>query len=261
MSPTLLTDGPTDGYPPAREDPADPEGAASMAGTMGQPDQPVPDAVPLARPRVVIADDHTLLLDTLVPLIAAEFEVIGTVNNGEALIEAALALDPDLALVDIGMPVMGGLEAGREIHRQRPAIRLVYMTMDEGLDPAVQAFELGAAGYVLKTCAASELLRALHIIAAGGTYLTESVAGGRVPDLLAAGAGPTSRLSPREYAVLQLAVTGAPMKEIARQLGIAPRTVAFHKYRGMAALGLRRNSDLVEFALEHGMLRRPSSCR
>ncbi len=207
------------------------------------------------RPRVVIADDHVLLRDTLVPLIEEEFEVVGCVGDGAALVEAAVALEPDLALIDIGMPIMGGLEAGRELHRLRPAIRLVYMTSDESLDVAAEAFELGASGYLLKTGPASELIGALRIIAAGGTYLTEAVAGGRVPDLLAADAGPTTRLSPREYAVLQLAVTGAPMKEIARQLGISPRTVAFHKYRGMAALGLHRQSELVEFALAHGMLR------
>jgi DNA-binding NarL/FixJ family response regulator len=209
------------------------------------------------RHKIVIADDHRLLLDTLVPLIAEEFDVVGTVGNGEALIEAVAARTPDLALVDIGMPIMGGLDAGRQIRRTHPAVKLVYMTMDQSLDLATQAFAIGAAGYLLKTCAASELVLALQIIASGGTYLTEAVAGGRVPDLLApAEVGPTSRLSPREYSVLQLAVTGAPMKEIARQLGISPRTVAFHKYRGMAALGLRRNTELVAFALRHGMLRR-----
>ena len=238
---------------------------AAVAGPSGPAEAPspaagaaparAPETAPPPRPRIVIADDHTLLLDTLVPLIAEEFEVIGTVGNGEALIDAALVLEPDLALIDIGMPVMGGLEAGREIHRLRPGIRLVYMTMDENPELAAEAFTLGASGYILKTSPASELIGALRIIAAGGTYLTEKVAGGRVPDLLAAGAAPTSRLSPREFAVLQLAVTGAPMKEIARQLGISPRTVAFHKYRGMAALGLRRNSELVDFALKHGMLR------
>lgn len=207
------------------------------------------------RPRVIIADDHVLLLDSLVPLIGDEFDVIACVGDGEALVEAAVAHEPDLALIDIGMPIMGGLEAGSAIHRLRPAIKLVFMTMDQGTDLAVRAFTLGASGYILKTCPASELLRALQIAVSGGTYLTEAVAGGRVPDLLAAGVGPVSRLSSREFAVLQLAVTGASMKEIARQLGISPRTVAFHKYRGMAALGLRRHSELVEFALKHGMLR------
>jgi len=222
---------------------------------------PAPEAMPAAkpasprRPRIVIADDHTLLLDTLVPLIAEEFDVIGTVGNGEALIAAALALEPDLALIDIGMPVMSGLDAGREIHRLCPGIRLLYMTMDENPELAAEAFALGASGYILKTSPASELIDALKIIAAGGTYLTEKVAAGRLPDLQDADAAPTSLLSPREFAVLQLAVTGASMKEIARQLGISPRTVAFHKYRGMAALGLRGNSDLVAFALQHGMLR------
>ena len=257
MSRTSLTDELNDRESPPVGSPA----IAERAAAANSSERHNGAAAAAARPRIVIADDHTLLLDTLVSLMDAEFEVVAAVNDGEALIAATLALEPDLVLVDVRMPVMDGLEAGRVIHHQRPLIRLVYMTMDENPDLAAQAFLLGASGYLLKTCPASELLQALHIAATGGTYLTEAVAGGRVTDLPAADAKPTGRLSPREYAVLQLAVTGASMKEIARELGIAPRTVAFHKYRAMAALGLRRNSELVEFALQHGMLRPASAGR
>lgn len=240
--------------PIGRTEVAIPNGVA-MTGTAG------PSVIPphrylvaTRRPGVVIADDHTLLADTLGLLLAPEFAVLRCVTDGEALIAAARELRPDIALIDVNMPRMGGLEAGPVVRRLLPGCCLVYMAADPDPALAAEAFALGASGYLLKTCAAAELIDALRIVLAGDTYLSAEIARDDLAGFPVAGMDIARRLSSREHAVLRLAAGGIPMKEIGRELGISPRTVAFHKYRGMASLGLRRQSELVRFALENGMM-------
>ena len=213
---------------------------------------PRPAAIRL--PTVVLADDHKLLAETLAVLLAPEFTVLRCVSDGAELVAAACELHPDIALIDVNMPGLSGLEAGPTLRRLLPDCRLVYLTAAQDPTAAAEAFALGASGFLLKNCTGAELIKTLHTVLGGGTYLSEAIAGGDPANLPGARADPMRRLSPREREVLRLAAGGSAMKEIARQLGIAPRTVAFHKYRGMATLGLRRQSELVRFALEHGMM-------
>lgn len=214
---------------------------------------------------VLLADDHAMILDMLQMLLPPEFTVIGSVRDGAELVEAACTMQPDIALIDIHLPGMGGLEAGQRIHARAPRVKLVFMTMDRDADLAASAFAAGASGYVLKAFPTVELLHALRVVARGGLYFAASMAGVKAmcpPYGNAQSDGYSNnrahnvkaRLSQREQEVIQLLVQGLPMKEVARRLGISPRTVAFHKYHSMATLRLRRNSDLVRFAIEHGML-------
>lgn len=205
--------------------------------------------------RVLIADDHLMLVDLLRDFLAPHFVIVDSVRDGRALVEVACALQPEIALIDIYLPLLGGIEAGQQIRARYPSIKLVFMAMGNGADLAARAFGAGAAGYLLKTCPAAEVLHALQVVAGGGRYVARGLNGEAIANLPETEAqNATWGLSRREHEVIQLLVRGLPMKEVGRRLGISPRTVAFHKYRGMAALKLRRNADLVTFAIEHGLL-------
>jgi DNA-binding NarL/FixJ family response regulator len=205
--------------------------------------------------QVLLADDHCLVLDLIEELIRPAFKVVGTATNGKSLLEAIDQLRPDMVLTDIKMAIMNGLEAGKAIKQRWPEIKLVYLTDDPDPTLAANAFSIGAEGYLLKHCRASELLCALRIVRDGGVYLTHLVAGGDVDLLLRQlGPKPGPRLSPRELEVVALLVRGLPMKQVARRLNITPRTVAFHKYNAMTALGLEGNADLLKYAMQTGLL-------
>ncbi len=225
----------------------------------------VGDPVPLSataasgrRARVLIADDFRLLVDTLAHLLAAEFTVLPPVTDGEALFAAAVRLRPDMAIIDLNMPRLSGFAAAHALRRELPECRLVVLTAEQGEEVAARAFACGVAGFLLKTDSAEEVLHALRRIAAGGRYLSAAIAGGDVTRLPPVAEPHCNSLSPREREVLCLAAAGVPMKEIGRKLGITPRTVAFHKYRGMAVLGLRHQADLLRHALERGWLNPPA---
>ncbi len=206
-----------------------------------------------AAPSLIIADDHLLMLDSLTTLLAPQFRIVASVHTGEALVEAA-RLTPDIALVDVGMPDLDGIEAGVRLRRLSPRTALVFMTVDADPRLAARAFGHGASGYVLKSDTAHDLLEALRLVADGGTYLTKMIAGGDIARLAAARDDRLAKLSPREREVLRYSAAGVAMKEVARRLRISPRTVAFHKYRGMATLGLRGQAELLGFALQHGLI-------
>jgi len=207
------------------------------------------------RRTILLADDHEIVVDMLRGLLEPEFEVIGQANDGDTLLKVAERLQPDIALIDVVMPGLNGLEAGRELHARVPALKLVFLTMETDPSLAAAVFATGASAYLSKSCSAAELQRAIRIVADGGRYLSADIAAGDVEKLLGAyQENPVVRLSSRELEVLQLLVAGLPMKSVARRLGITPRTVAFHKYRAMEALGLKSNAELVDFALRHGLL-------
>lgn len=217
------------------------------------------DRVLQRQPSVLIADDHRLLLDTLAALLAPNFLVLRCLTDAGSLLATACELRPDIALIDINMPCLGGVEVASRLRQHLPGCRLIFLTAKSTPSVVGEAFARGAAGFLLKTDTAEEVLCALRTVTEGGRYLSPSIAGGdlaRLAEILESSATP---LSSRERAVLGLAAAGVPMKEIACRFGITPRTVAFHKYRGMATLGLRRQADLVRFALEHGWLGSPPS--
>lgn len=205
--------------------------------------------------RVLIADDHEILVDMLKRLLEPEFAVVATAGEGFGLVEQATRLRPDIVVVDINMPRCSGIAAGRQIRAIDPAVRLVFLTMQDDPIIAAEAFSIGAVGYVLKTAPADEFLRALRHIAAGGRYLAPEILDGDIDALTALRQdNPLAQISAREKEVLSLLVSGLPMKSVARRLGITARTVAFHKYKVMETLRLKDNAELLEFALRYGLI-------
>lgn len=212
------------------------------------------DAVP-SRYRILVATPQTLVLDLLPAILRPEFEVVGGASDSATAVEIAFAQTPDIALLDADQLGLDGVEACIRISRMQTRTRVVCMAEDDSPDRAARAFECGAAGYVLKAHPTEELLKALRAVATGGVYLTPAIAKGDVTGLpRARGEEPSRTLSIREHEVLRLVLGGLSMAEVGRQLGISPRTVAFHKYRGMRVLGLRRRSDLVALAARQGLM-------
>jgi DNA-binding NarL/FixJ family response regulator len=212
-----------------------------------------PRAVPrsLEHSRLLLADDHDLLLEAFRRLLEPEFTVLGGVTDGEALVEAALELRPDAVLCDIAMPRLSGLQAARRIHDSVPAIRFIFLTMHDDPELAAEAFRAGAAAYVLKSSPAQDLLLAIRTVLSGKTYLSPSLSRACTvpPTRRLSDVSDAQPLSPRGREVLRLLAGGRTMKETAATLGITPRTVAFHKYRIMQQLSLRSSAELVQFAV------------
>ncbi len=208
-----------------------------------------------SRCRVLLADDHELVLDMLRNLLEPEFDVVGGATDSDTLLRLAQELRPDIIIVDMVMPDIGGLDAGKALRSDGVTAKLVYLTQETDPAIAVQAFHAGASAYVSKASPAAEVLRVIRRVAAGERYLSPTIAGGNIESLCAGpSADPLRRLSRRELEVLKLLVRGMPMKAVARGLGITARTVAFHKYRAMEQLGIRSNPELISFAVRHRLL-------
>lgn len=206
----------------------------------------------MSRPRVLLADDHVLLLGAFEKLLANECDVVGQVVDGRSLVEAAERLKPDVVVLDISMPLLNGLEAGRQIRQRLKSVKLVFLTMNEDADIAAEAFRAGASGYLLKRSAASELTTAIHTVMLGQTYITPLVAEGLVESLQHVDdRNPGEELTPRQREVLQLLAEGKSMKEVAAVLNLTPRTVAFHKYRMMEQLRVKSTAELIQYAVKH----------
>ena len=201
--------------------------------------------------RVILADDHILMLDALRNLLEPEFEVVGTFADGRALVEAAPQLKPDVIVLDIGMPLMNGLSAGQRLKRLMPAAKLIYLTMNQDQDMAAEAFRLGANGYLLKHSAASELVDAIRQVVRGGSYVTPLMTADVVGSLTNhfKKLKSTNYLTLRQKEVLQLLAEGRSMKEAAFILNVSPRTVAFHKYTMMDHLHIKTSAELVQYAM------------
>jgi len=207
----------------------------------------------MKRLRVLLADDHVLIAQALEHLLRAEFDVVGTVADGRALLKAAGELRPDVVVVDIGMPLLNGLDAGEQLKALHPAIKVVFLTQNREPRFAVEAFRRQASGYVLKDAAASELTAAIRAAIEGKTYISPSIARS-MSEESAAGQILLRDLSTREREVLQLLAEGKSMKEVAAVLDISPRTVEFHKYRIMELLRVRTNAELVQQAIKLGLV-------
>jgi DNA-binding NarL/FixJ family response regulator len=210
----------------------------------------------MRRTRILLADDHTLLMETLKPLLEPEFEVAGIFADGRALVEAATELKPELIVLDVSMPLLNGIDAGRRIKQACPRIKLVYLTMSHDPDLAAEAFRIGASGYVLKNCGASELVHALREALLGRSYVTPLVTQGMVGSFIHSlkRKGRSNKLTLRQREVLQLLAEGLTMKEVASKLDISPRTVAFHKYTMMDQLHIRNTAELVQFAVRSSLV-------
>lgn len=211
----------------------------------------------MKKTRVLLADDHYVVLMGLKSLLEGEFEIVGTVQDGRALVNQAAALHPDVIVADISMPQLNGIEAVRQIKSTDKNIKIVFLTMHPDVTYAASAFEAGASGFVLKHSAPSELVTAIYEAMKGKTYVTPFIAGdlihayqkGFSPDKIL-----VKEISPRQREVLQLLVEGKSAKEIASALDISSKTVEFHKYKMMERLGIKTSSELIQYAVKHGIV-------
>jgi DNA-binding NarL/FixJ family response regulator len=207
------------------------------------------------RLRILIADDHTLLVEAFVKLLEPKYEVVGTAEDGRALLTEAQRLKPDIILADISMPKLNGLDAAHQIKQTWPEAKLIFLTVNEDPGLVAEAFRMGASGYLLKNCAASELFQAIHQVSLGRAYVTPLVAQGMLESFVQNPQGREgSKLTIRQREILQLLAEGNSMKQVAAVLNVAPRTVAFHKYRMMKRLGLTTNAELIQLAFREGMV-------
>ena len=204
----------------------------------------------MTRPRVLLADDHALLLGAIDKLLDADCEIVGRAADGRALVALAETLKPDVIVLDISMPLLNGIEAGRQIKKKTPDVKLVFITMNEDPELAAEAFRSGASGYLLKSSAATELLTAIKEVTRGRSYVTPLVTGDLVGSLMQnRDHARSDELTPRQREVLQLLAEGHSMKEVAALLHLTPRTVAFHKYKMMEQLKLRTTAELIQYAV------------
>jgi DNA-binding NarL/FixJ family response regulator len=208
------------------------------------------------RARILLADDHALLTEALARLLEPRFEIVGTAADGHALVSKAKELKPDVVLIDIAMPMLDGIEAGRLLREELPACKLIFLTMAQDPELAAEVIRIGASAYVLKTSAGWELVQAIEGALRGRTYVTPSLRrpaegqnenGDEHPSRTA--------LTARQREVLELLAGGRSMKQVAAALGVTIRTVAFHKYEVMQKFRLGSNAELVQFAIRHGIIK------
>jgi DNA-binding NarL/FixJ family response regulator len=202
---------------------------------------------------MLLADDHRMMLEAFKSVVEPDVEVVGMVTDGRALLDECSRLHPDVVLLDIAMPLLNGLDAGRQLRARHPSVKLIYLTMSLNPDLAGEALRLGASGYVLKSSAVPELKQAIQEALAGRSYITPLI----TRDVVGALIHPRSEdsdLTVRQREVLQLLAEGKSMKEVAAILDLTPRTVAFHKYRMMKQLRLRTSAELVQFAVRRGLV-------
>jgi DNA-binding NarL/FixJ family response regulator len=211
----------------------------------------------MKKPTVILADDHTLVLEGFRRLLEAQCELLATVGDGQALLKAVARQHPDIVILDISMPVMNGIEAARALKSQFPSVKLLFVTMHA--DPAYirAAFQAGASGYILKQSLGDELTQALHAVLRGHTYVTPLIAKEVVDGMLNGDSRPLAELTARQQEVLQLIVDGFSAKDIAGKLNISHRTVEFHKAQLMQQLNLHSTVELIKFAMTNGLVRLP----
>ena len=209
----------------------------------------------MKKPTVILADDHTLVLEGFRRLLETHCELLATVGDGQALLKAAAQHRPDIVILDISMPVMNGIEAARTLKSKFPSMRLVFVTMHA--DPAYvrAAFQAGACGYLLKQSLGTELTQALHTVLRGQSYVTPLIAKDVVDGALSHDQPPLVELTARQQEVLQLIVDGHSAKDIATKLNISHRTVEFHKAQLMQQLDLHSTVELIKIALTNGLAR------
>lgn len=211
----------------------------------------------MAKPRLLLADDHELLVDGLRKLLEPEFELVGTVSDGRAAVAAYERLLPDVLLLDIGLPILNGIEAARQVRRGFPDARVIFVTMQTSRIYVEEAMRAGGSGYVLKQSAAGELLDAIKSVLRGRKYMSPSLSPGESASSQTESQPAEhfgSRLTPRQREVLQLIAEGKSMKEIAQILEISVRTVEFHKNGLIQQLGLRTVAELTRYALDQNIL-------
>jgi DNA-binding NarL/FixJ family response regulator len=211
----------------------------------------------MRRPRVLLADDHTLMLDGIRSMLADKVDLVGTAKDGRSLLASALDLKPDIVLLDISMPLLNGVDAARQIRKELPTTRIVFLTMHAERDYVVEAFKAGAHGFLLKWSAQEELVAAIRQVMAGHTYITPLIPKTVLESLRSSPRRelkPSGDLSAREREVLQLVAEGRAAKEIAGILHVSVKTAEYHKYRLMRKLGLHSTAELTRYAVQRGLV-------
>ncbi len=211
----------------------------------------------MKRPRVLLADDHTVILDGLRSILEPEFEVVGAVEDGRALLSAVEQLKPDVTICDISMPLLNGLDATRQIKKSDPQAKIIVLTMHPDVSIARDALKAGASGYLLKNSSASEIVMAIQQVLKGRVYLSPLVTKDVLDSYLEAPQEPADLPAPlteREREVLQLVAEGRSHKEVAGVLNISVKTAQFHRYSLMKKLGLRTTAELTQYAIKHGII-------
>lgn len=209
------------------------------------------------RPRVLLADDHRMVAEGLKGVLADEFEVVGVVEDGRAMVEAANKLQPDVVVADISMPHLNGIDALPRLKKDNPDIKVVFLTMHQNAAYARRALEAGAAGFVVKHSAPEELVIAIRAALKGKTFITPALTEDVLESIQRGSKGgndPSASLTPRQREILQLLAEGRSAKEIAGTLAISPRTVEFHKYQMMETHGFHNSAELIHFAIKHGIV-------
>jgi DNA-binding NarL/FixJ family response regulator len=209
------------------------------------------------KPRLLLADDHTLLLEGIRLMLEPEFDLVGSVEDGQALLSAAKRLKPDIILLDISMPRLNGIDAARRLRKLLPSAKLIFVTMHAGAEYVTEAFRAGAMGYILKRAAASELIVAIRAVLKGNPYVSPLVTRNAMEVLRSSSKQESKlsdRLTPRQREVLQLVAEGRSRKEIAVVLNISVKTVEFHKGNLMRELNLQTAADFTRYAIEHRII-------
>lgn len=210
----------------------------------------------MASVRILLADDHTLFCSLLRDLLEPEYEVVGAVSDGRELLKAGASLRPDVALVDIGMPWLNGLDAGKRLKQANPKLKLIYLTMNNNVEYAREALQAGASAFILKNSKSAELLHAIRDALKGVSYVAPEIRRAMNEIFLRdpKAVDRPQHLTDRQREVLQLLAEGRSLQEIASLLQISYRTVRFHKVRIMEELGISKNAELVSYAIKHGMI-------
>jgi DNA-binding NarL/FixJ family response regulator len=206
------------------------------------------------RPQVLIADDHAMFAEALRVYLEKTYTVVGVVLDGRAMVEAAVRLKPDLIIVDVGMPLLNGLDAARRVREQVPSVRFIFLTMQDDPNLAAAALELGTIAFVLKHSAGPELMKAIEQVLRGRPYLTPKVRSVDWVQTKARASHFSKEMTPRQTDVVQMLAEGRPMKEIAGLLALSEKTVEFHKHHIMDVFNLKSNADVVLFALKRGLI-------
>lgn len=211
----------------------------------------------MKRSRVLIADDHSMVIDGLRALLEPEYEVVGAVNDGRAVLPEVRRLEPDVVVIDISMPLLNGLDCARQLRDAGCTAKILILTMHPDATLAQEALAAGASGYVLKSSPGSELKAALGDVLRGRIYLSAAVTRdmdevmGRMTSIHE---DVWARLTPRQREVLQLLAEGKSHKEVANVLNISVKTAEYHKYAILDKLGLKTNAELVQYAIRHGII-------
>lgn len=211
----------------------------------------------MPKPRVLLADDHVLVLEGFRRILQEHYELVGTVGDGYALLAAAKAVQPDIVILDISMPLLNGIDTAAQLKKICPTAKIIIVTMHAGADYVRSAFEAGASAYVLKGSAVDELEQAIRAVLGGHSYITPLITKELVDVYLSTPSEKPRGLTPRQREVLQFLAEGRTAKEIANLLHITSRTVEFHKGQILDQLKLKTTADLIKYALTHGIVNAP----